>query len=309
MIRNVNGLTVHVPQSGYGCLAVIAQIASPCACMPDQKCVGLRHQRNRQVPAMNAEYVPLLCDPDTHRPLILDGNDLLNPETGRRFPIRDGIPVFVGTVTGRNLKYQKQYDHLAAIYEGWGRFYTWFVRKWRLQAYLYGKLEFISKPRVLEVAVGTGWNLGGLAPDAELFGLDISWGMLHKCARNFERRRRSIELFQGRAEALPFREGVFDTVFSAGAINFFQDQGRAVAEMIRVAKAGTKIVIIGGAEKILRSWYYNNRLARKIPVLREYLFEEDMFVRPAELVPVSMQDIEVDELVRGLLYSLSFRKP
>ncbi len=258
---------------------------------------------------MNAEHVPLLCDPDTHRPLILDGDDLVSPATGRRFPIRDGIPVFVGTITGRNLKYQKQYDRLAAIYEGWGHAYTWFVRKWRLQPHLHNELERVPKARVLEVAVGTGWNLRDFASDADLFGLDISCGMLHKCARNFRRRRRSIELFQGRAESLPFHEGVFDTVFSAGAINFFQDQSGAVEEMIRVAKAGTKIVIIGGAEKILRSWYNNNSLARKIPVVREYLFEKDMFVCPTDLVPPSIRDVEVHELVGGLLYCLSFRKP
>jgi len=132
---------------------------------------------------MKAEYVHLLCDPDTQGPLYLNGDDLVNLETGRRFPIRDGIPVFVGNVTGLNLKYQKQYDRLAAIYEGWGRAYTWFFRKWRLQAHLYRELEHVAKARVLEVAVGTGWNLRDFAFDDELFGLDISWGMLHKCAR------------------------------------------------------------------------------------------------------------------------------
>jgi ubiquinone/menaquinone biosynthesis C-methylase UbiE len=258
---------------------------------------------------MNTEHVPLLCDPDTHGPLSLNGDDLVNPETGRRFLIRDGIPVFVENVIGRNLKYQKQYDRLAAIYDSWPRAYTWFFRKWRLQAYLYRELERVPKARVLEVAVGTGWNLRDFASDADLFGLDISWGMLHKCARNFERRRRSVELFQGREESLPFRGEVFDTVFSVGAINFFQDQARAVKEMIRVAKAGTKIVIIGGADKILRAWYYKIPLARKIPAVREYLLDEDMFVRPADLIPPSMRDVEVHELVGGLLYCLSFRKP
>ena len=258
---------------------------------------------------MNAEYVRLLCDPETHTPLSLNGDELVSIETGRHFPIRDGIPIFVGNVTGRNLKYQKQYDRLAAVYDGFPRAYTWLFRKWRLQGYLYRELERVPKARVLEVAVGTGWNLWDFASDADLFGLDISWGMLHKCARNFQRRRRSVELFQGTAESLPFAGEVFDTVFSAGAINFFRDQARAVKEMTRVAKAGTKIVIIGCADKVLRTWYYKIPLVQKIPAVREYLLDEDMFVRPANLVPSSMRDVEIHDLVGGLLYCLSFRKP
>ena len=65
----------------------------------------------------------------------------------------------------------------------------------------------------------------------------------------------------------------------------------------------------GGADRILRAWYYKIPLARKIPAVREYLLEEDMFLRPADLVPPSMRDIEIHELVGGLLYCLSFRKP
>ncbi len=258
---------------------------------------------------MKAECIPLLCDPDTHAPLVLNGDNLVNPDTGRCFPIRDGVPVFGGDVTERNLKYQKQYDRLAAIYDLFPRVYTAFFRRWRFQAHLHHELERVPKARVLEVAVGTGWNLRDFASDTDLFGLDISWGMLHKCARNFERRRRSVNLFQGRAESLPFGAELFDIVFCAGAINFFQDQARAVKEMTRVAKAGTKIVIIGCAEKILRTWYYKIPLVRKLPAVREYLLDENMFVRPADLVPESVSDVQVHELAGEFLYCLSFRKP
>lgn len=33
----------------------------------------------------------------------------------------------------------------------------------------------------------------------------------------------------------------FDTVFHVGGINFFNDRARAISEMIRVARPGTKL--------------------------------------------------------------------
>jgi len=43
---------------------------------------------------------------------------------------------------------------------------------------------------------------------------------------------------------LLFVDGIFDVVFRVGGINFFNDKARAIAEMIRVARPGTKIVIV-----------------------------------------------------------------
>jgi SAM-dependent methyltransferase len=43
---------------------------------------------------MNPECLPLLCDPDTHAPLTMAQDALLDPESGARYPIRDGIPIF-----------------------------------------------------------------------------------------------------------------------------------------------------------------------------------------------------------------------
>ena len=59
---------------------------------------------------MEDHVLSLLCDPDTRYALELTGSSLRNTATGRMYPIRDGIPLFVSTVTGPNLKYQTLYD-------------------------------------------------------------------------------------------------------------------------------------------------------------------------------------------------------
>ena len=51
------------------------------------------------------------------------------------------------------------------------------------------------------------------------------------------------DLFLGFAEQLPFEGDTFDVVFHTGSINVFEDRRRAIEEMVRVAKPGTRIVI------------------------------------------------------------------
>ena len=43
---------------------------------------------------MSKRTLLLICDPETRDPLELDTGALLNPKSGRRYPIRDGIPIF-----------------------------------------------------------------------------------------------------------------------------------------------------------------------------------------------------------------------
>ncbi len=252
---------------------------------------------------MNAECLPLLCDPDTHAPLQLAGDLLINPETGARYPLRDGIPAFAEKPAGTNQAQQAIYDRLAKIYDINGRVFGWFFPVRRMRRQFIGELEAPPGARVLEVSVGTGANLSYFDRDVELFGLDVSWGMLCKCARKVRQGGLNAQLFQGEAERLPFRDGVFDSVLCFGAINFFRDQARAVEEMVRVAKSGTKILILGATQKSLPSWYKNNRLVRWY-----FLETTKPDARPIDLVPGATTAVELREIVAGLGYCLTFRK-
>jgi len=233
--------------------------------------------------------------------------ELVCEHSGERFPIRDGIPLLLreSSLSGSNLRYQRFYNRSAGLYDaairlvaklgGWGeeRFRREYLRE----------LEVQDGGRVLEVSVGTGANIPLLPARTSLFGLDISWGMLQKCQRNLKRWQLEAELMLGNAEDLPLRDESFDAVFHVGGINAFNDRAKAISEMIRVARAGAKVVIVDEAAKLMERLAWFPGVAR---VMREY---EGRFSAPVALVPDAMRDLRVQEIAKGNLYCLTFRKP
>ena len=105
--------------------------------------------------------------------------------------------------------------------------------------------------RILEIGIGTGANVPLVlralpaGVEVELWGIDLSVGMLRRCRRRV-RRIPAVEerLAVADAHCLPFSNGAFDRVFHVGATNSFRDPATALAEMARVARPGTPIVIV-----------------------------------------------------------------
>lgn len=262
---------------------------------------------------MDPDILELLCDPITHETLELTaggphgGGSLLNPVSGRVFPVRDGIPVFLdeSDATRHNRRYQRLYDRLAPVYDLSMHFYARLksggLKKRRME-YL-RELELEAGDRLLEVSVGTGANWLFLPPETRFFGLDISWGMLGQCRRRIRKLKLDAELFQGAAEHLPFREASFDSVLHMGGINFFNDIGRALEEMVRVAKPGTKLVIVDETERLARK-------LEKTPAAGSFYGGRPRTIAaPVDLLPAGMEEVRVREMWAGELYCLTFRKP
>ena len=265
---------------------------------------------------MDPETVSMLCSPYTHEPLELinvqepDGTSkefLAGVQTGERFLFHDGIPVLydVSRLEGYNLQYQAFYRKAAKFYDV----------ALKTLALLYGRgeanfrsqylqlLEIQKDSKVLEVSVGTGTNLPLLPTFTRCYGLDLSWEMLSQCQKNVMRWNRKVELFYGNAEELPFRDAMFDVVFHVGGINAFSNRTKAIDEMIRVARSGTKIVIVDETAKMMKalSW---------MPSARKMVEEwGDRFEAPVNLVPSEMREIQVNTIVKGFFYVLSFRTP
>jgi ubiquinone/menaquinone biosynthesis C-methylase UbiE len=99
-----------------------------------------------------------------------------------------------------------------------------------------------ARGRVLEVGCGTGRNLprysgrtGGPAPPiAFVIGLDPNFEAL----RAARRRAPGVPLVCASAEALPFRDGAFDTVVSGLVFCSVPDVPRGLAEVRRVLAPG-----------------------------------------------------------------------
>lgn len=265
---------------------------------------------------MDPETVSMLCNPYTQEPLELkteqkqDGSAeeiLVGTNTGDRFQFHNGIPILydISKLEGYDLQYNAFYRKAAKFYDmalkTLALFFGSIEAKFRRQ-YLQ-LLEIQKDSKVLEVSVGTGTNLSLLQEDARCYGLDLSWEMLFQCQKNMLRSNRKVELFFGNAEALPFQDAMFDVVFHVGGINAFSDRSKAIAEMIRVARPGMKIVIVDETAKMMKalSW---------IPSARKMVEEwGDRFEAPVNLVPKEMREIHVDTIVKGFFYVLSFRKP
>lgn len=265
---------------------------------------------------MRPQTLCLLRSPGTHEPLRLvtevgaTGSSqevLVSVHSGERFTIREGIPVLYDEtqLVGLDKQYQGFYRRVAGVYDV-------FIRLWalvrcggekQLRMQYLSELEIQPGYRVLEVSVGTGGNLHYLAPDAEYYGLDLSWAMLHQCQRNLKRWGREAELIFGNAEDLPFQDGVFDVVFHMGGINVFNDRAKAMSEMVRVAKPGTKIVIVDETSKAVRE-------VQRIPGVKRRLGQyPERFAAPVSLIPPGVTDVAVRDIIHGEMYCLTFRKP
>ncbi len=179
---------------------------------------------------MKPEILPLLRDPVIHEPLQLISEldpkkktqeVLIGTKSRKKFPIRDGIPVFINDskITDLNKKYQNFYNIMAPFYDLFQKMvYIFFGGEKNVRMQYLKELEIKEGAKVLEVSVGTGGNLHYLPKNASYFGLDISWRMLKQCQKNLTRWGRDAYLFHGEAEQLPFQDEAFNVVFHVGVV-------------------------------------------------------------------------------------------
>jgi ubiquinone/menaquinone biosynthesis C-methylase UbiE len=239
--------------------------------------------------------------------LIQESTGYRNPRTGFLYPVRNEIPVFLpkGAVEGPNAHYQNLYDRIALIYDVSTRLYGWWksgAEATRRKAYL-ELLELHNGASILEVSVGTGANWPYLNRNLDFYGLDLSAGMLARCRRRAGHLKLRFQLCQGLAEHLPFPSSIFDCVFHMGGINFFTDPGTALREMVRVAKPGTRLVVVDETEKVAK------RNEDRIIAGAFFKNRPRAVVAPTNLLPTGMQEVTEREIWDGELYVLTFRKP
>ncbi len=228
-------------------------------------------------------------------------NEFIQSQTGVKYPVYKDIICFPDNIslTGNNKNYQKMYDRFALFYDFFTQVYARLKNgneKNRLMQYL-SLLDIKNNDKVIEISIGTGRNIKYLNRGAEFYGVDISLEMLKKCQKKMKRLNREITLIQAEAEFLPIKDGLFDIVFSAGGFNFFNDPGKAVIEMLRIAKSGTKILITDETEK-LRLKYSKNEFYKANPIKN-----------PVDYLPDFCRNIEYKEICDGDLYVLTFQKP
>jgi ubiquinone/menaquinone biosynthesis C-methylase UbiE/uncharacterized protein YbaR (Trm112 family) len=164
--------------------------------------------------------------------------------------------------------------------------------------------------RILEIGIGAGANLKLLRRDlpralpVEIWGCDLSEGMLSVLRRHQQRNPDpSLRLLMADAHALPFADAAFDRVFHVGGIGGYRNPSHALAEMGRVAKPDTPIVVVD--EQLdpsqAHSLYYR-------AAFRAVTFYDSNPHCPVEHLPPRAQNV-ITEQVSRFFYCLTFRMP
>ena len=94
--------------------------------------------------------------------------------------------------------------------------------------------------RVIDIACGPGTYGRRIAsPSKEVFGIDVSMGMLQQgAAYTAKEGIPNMHFARARVEALPFEDGVFDAALCCGSLHLFTDTVIALREIARVMKPG-----------------------------------------------------------------------
>jgi ubiquinone/menaquinone biosynthesis C-methylase UbiE/uncharacterized protein YbaR (Trm112 family) len=163
--------------------------------------------------------------------------------------------------------------------------------------------------RVLEIGIGGGANLDYLRAGigerpAEIWGLDLSEGMLDACRRRLKRDGHAgVRLLLGDGHALPFPDACFDRVLNIGGIGGYRDPKAALAEMARVAVRDTPIVVV---DEQLDRGRRQGLLYRA--AFRALTFYSSDPRSPRALLPPGARDV-IDEQPARCYYCLTFRLP
>jgi ubiquinone/menaquinone biosynthesis C-methylase UbiE/uncharacterized protein YbaR (Trm112 family) len=252
--------------------------------------------------------------PDCHGTLasvaLVSGDGYHCSTCQKEYPVVGGIPHFIQPekLTGLNKRFAGMYDWFSWGYRAFSKIAFAYIGMSEEEARreITDRLE-PKGGRLLEVSIGPGVNLPYLVrrPDVgEIFGLDISPGQLYRCREYIAHRGWDVQLQLGNAEQLPYQDNSFNGVFHLGGINFFNDKKKAIEEMIRVAKPGTRILICDENEKGARAY------ERFLPSFKQAAGKQrPAVVPPVDLLPPEMQEVRLFEVWKGWMYCIEFRKP
>jgi len=140
-------------------------------------------------------------------------------------------------------------------------------------------LRPIRGEKILDAGSGTGiFTREFLIRGADVVGLDISWAMLRWAQTKNE--AFSHRVVTADMTLLPFDDSVFDKTISVTALEFIEDEKKAVAELFRVTKPGGIVVV--ATLNSLSLWAIRRRERARQD--RESIFNRVIFRSPAQLL-------------------------
>jgi ubiquinone/menaquinone biosynthesis C-methylase UbiE len=232
---------------------------------------------------------------------------MFKPEFEDNYKIIKGIYSFVNDtgLSDNNLKYSKLYSKKFCHYNLSQKFKFWmqFGNEFQFREQFLNELNINDKNKVLEISVGTADNFKFLNPEAEYYGVDINLAKLKKAKRHCNHLKINATFIHSESENLPFPDNYFDSVYFCGGIDFLNDKEKSISEMIRVAKPGIRLLIVGETDKLIRSNFQKN------PFIKINPDDAEKMKIPINLVPKDMINITFDIVCDGTVYKLMFTKP
>jgi SAM-dependent methyltransferase/uncharacterized protein YbaR (Trm112 family) len=275
----------------------------------------------------------LLCCPRCRSPLRYRGthqagrvgNGVLRcTGCARGYPVKNGLASIYqeDTVAGTDRLLRHVYDGLSAVHDPLVRFsFPWAVGEPEAES----RARYLERvgldrlaqevgrgagpARILEIGAGSGSNVpllrARLPADLplEIWSVDLSLGML----RLHQERMRFLgdedaRILAADAHALPFHDSMFDRVFHVGAVNGYRDPAIALAEMARVARPSTPIVVVDERLDPTQSHGLLHRLFFKWMTI----YDRHPHA-PVEHLPAGAVEVRVDQIGR-MFYCLTFEK-
>ena len=199
-------------------------------------------------------------------------------------------------------------ERIRSLYEKDAAKYDRQIRFFERMLFSGGREWVCSKAEgdVLEIAIGTGRNLGLYPDEVSLTGIEYSPAMLEIARMRAQELGRKIDLRVGDAQALDFPAASFDTVICTLALCTIPDDRAAVSEAKRVLRPGGRFLLL----EHVRSPALAVRLGQRVLEPLMLRFEGDHLLRePVE--HLRADGFEIDQLLRskfGIVERIAARK-
>jgi ubiquinone/menaquinone biosynthesis C-methylase UbiE len=235
-------------------------------------------------------------------------------ETGQRYRVRQGIPVFVPSALLTEVERETQAEYDASAEQKYDaavdwQFQSFYENEDDVRERMIELLALKPEARVLEIGSGTGRDsfriarkLGG---SGVFFVQDLSEKMVSKTRQRLEadsgklRLSARIECFVSTARLLPFPDGFFDAVFHFGGFNNFSEPKKTLGEMTRVVKKHGRVVF---GDEALPPWLEGTEFGEMI-ITNNPLFKNKV---PLECLPQNAREVTLRWVLGGCFYLIDF---
>ena len=236
-------------------------------------------------------------------------------ETGARYEVRQGVPVFLPLTLLSETEQETQTEYDASAEQKYDAAVDWLFQSFYededdVREQMIDLLHLTPAAKVLEIGSGTGRDSFRIARKlgerGEFFVQDLSEQMVLKTRKRLKAESGKLGLsakiayFVSTARFLPFPDGFFDAVFHFGGFNSFSEPKKTLAEMTRIVKHGGRVVF---GDEALPPWLERTEFGEMI-ITNNPLFKHKV---PLEYLPLNAREVTLRWVLGGCFYLIDFK--